>query len=203
MQNCFEQFSAQVVDFDAVICANDFTAVSLVRRLQETATEALKRLPILSCAKTKIAAYHRSYIRSLNMNFEQYGKAAVYVYEALKKHAYLSDITVSVIWTLEEEHTVPQQKETILQFAQSCDPFYSDPELEEMLIIDKLLGDLDSVDTTFLKALQNGEPYEKISEACYLAEGSIKYRIKKMVSQSGSTDKQHLLTLLQKFSIVL
>ena len=33
LENCFEQFMARAQQYDAVICANDFAAISLVRRL--------------------------------------------------------------------------------------------------------------------------------------------------------------------------
>ncbi len=203
LESCFEDFYKQITEFDAVICANDFTAVSLVRRLRERAPDTLERLPILSCAETKIAEYYRPYIRSLKMNFEQYGRAAVYIYEALKKHTYLSDMTVSVVWTLEDDTARQERRETALQFTESEDNFYSDPELGEMLIVDKLLSNLDNTDILILKALSNGKSYEEIADACYLAEGSIKYRIKKMVADSGAVDKQHLLGLLPKYNIIL
>ena len=203
LKNCFENFWRHIQEFDAVICANDFTAVSLVRRLQEIAPEKLANLPIVSCAETKIAEYYRPYIRSLKMNFSQYGRAAVYIYEALKKHSYLSDMTVSVVWTLEEGSTPHKNREVLLDFAESDDNFYSDPELQEMLIVDKLLSGLDNTDMLILKALQNGEPYEKITDTCYLAEGSIKYRIKKMVSESGAKDKHELIGLIQKYQVTL
>lgn len=203
LYKCFEEFYTRMEEFDAVICANDFTAVSLVRHLQECAPAVLERLPILSCAETKIAEYYRPYIRSLKINFEQYGRAAVYVYEALKKHTYLSDMTVSVVWTLEDDSTQSERCETALHFTESEDNFYSDPELSEMLILDKLLSNSDDTDILILKALLSGKSYEEIADICYLAEGSIKYRIKNMVANSGAADKQHLLSLLPKYNIVL
>ncbi len=104
---------------------------------------------------------------------------------------------------LEENDTPTKKTEIPLAFSESEDRFYSDPELRDMLITDKMLNHIDSTDIIILKALQNGEPYEKIADLCYLAEGSVKYRIKKMVVESGAEDKQQLLSLLQKFNIVL
>lgn len=203
LENCFADFYKHIEDFDAVICANDFTAISLVRRLQECASDILKTMPIISCAETKIAEYYRQHIRSLKMNFEQYGRAAVYIHEALLKHTYLSDMTVSVVWTLETEHISSERHPVSLTFTDSGDSFYSDPELKEMLVIDKLLSDLDNTDKIILRELVSSTPYDKIADICYLAEGSIKYRLKKMVTESGAADKNELIRLIEKYDITL
>lgn len=200
LENCFNAFYSHIEDFDAVICANDFTAVSLVRRLQAHAPHILEAMPVISCAETKLAEYYRRHILSLKMNFEQYGKAAVYIHEALQKHVYLSDMTVSVAWTLEESHTPPTATQLQLCFTESSDSFYSDPELREMLIVDKLLNSLDNTDRIILRELIADSAYDSIADMCYLTEGSIKYRIKKMTRESGAADKQEMLCLVRKYT---
>ncbi len=198
LSDCFDRFYARCDQFDAVICLNDFAAVSLVRRLREKAPEKLEKLYILSCAANEISNRYRDHILSLNMNFEQYGKGAVYLYEALKKHRYLSEMTVRVVWSLETE-TAPSSTTIHLSLPESRDRFYSDPELSEMLIVDKLLSLSDETDKKIIDGLLQNDTYEQIADRCFLTVGSVKYHIKKLLQLSGATDKEQMVTLLKTY----
>ncbi len=84
------------------------------------------------------------------MNFEQYGKAAVYVYNATKKHEYISGMTVRVLWSLENNNTITRSPDIHLELKSSEDSFYEDKELSEMLIVDKILKSADDVEKRLL-----------------------------------------------------
>jgi len=199
LQNCFDEFYPRIHEFDAAVCANDFAAVSLVRKLQETAPEKLKDFYIISCAKTQISNHYRQYILSLNMNFDQYGQAAVYVYNALKKHSYLSEMTVKVLWSLESVPATPVSEQFRLDMTYSEDLFYEDTELSEMLIVDKVLQRADAVEKEILDGFLRGNTIEQIAESCFLTVGGINYHTKKLVNDCGAEDKTHMLTLLKKY----
>ena len=199
LQNCFDEFFKHIDEFDAAICANDFAAVSLVRKLKEKAPQKLQDFYIISCAKTQISNYYGNYILSLNMNFDQYRKAAVYVYNALQKHTYLSEMTVKVLWSLDNSNPQNDTKNINLNLKLSEDSFYNDTELSEMLIIDKLLQSTDEVEKKIIDGLLGGRTIEQIAEDCFLTVGGVKYRIKKIVSDSGAADKTQIIELLKKY----
>lgn len=199
LQNCFNEFYSNIDEFDAAICANDFAAVSLVRNLEKTAPEKLKDFHIISCAKTQISNYYINHILSLNMNFEQYGKAAVYIYNALKKHTYLSEMTVKVLWSLDSNIVSENRKNFSLNLVSSSDTFYKDKELSEMLIVDKILNSTDDVERKIIDCLLNDNTYEQIAEHCFLTVSGVKYRINKIVSYSGAANKNQIINLFKKY----
>lgn len=199
LKNCFESFIPHINEFDAAICANDFAAVSLVRNLKETAPEKLNDFYIISCAQTQISNYYRDRILSLNINFEQYGKAAVYIYNALKKHTYLSEMTVKVLWSLDSPNTTPDTKSINLNLKSSTDSFYSDTELREMLIVDKILKSTDDIEKKVVEHLLNKKTIEQIAEACFLTVGGIKYRINKIINESGARNREEIISLINKY----
>ena len=199
LQGCFEEFFEYIDEFDAAICANDFAAVSLVRKLEEKAPEKLNDFYIISCAKTQISNYYSDHILSLNMNFDQYGKAAVYVYNALKKHTYLSEMTVKVLWSLEESNFVSDLKNIHLELKSSEDSFYEDKELAEMLIVDKILKSTDNIEKKIIECLLNKNTIEQIAEKCFLTVGGVKYRINKMLAESGANSREEMVSLLKKY----
>lgn len=199
LQNCFDEFYAHIDEFDAAICVNDFAAVSLVRNLEKSAPQKLKDFYIISCAKTQISNYYNNHILSLNMNFEQYGKAAVYIYNALKKHTYLSEMTVKVLWSLDNNNVSETKKSISLNLVSSGDTFYEDKELSEMLIVDKILKSADDIEKKIIDGLLKDNTYEQIAELCFLTVGGVKYRVNKIVSDSGAADKNQIINLLRKY----
>jgi len=199
LEKCYVSFLQQAEAFDAVICTNDFVAISLVKRLEATMPEKLEKLTLVSCASTKLSGYYRRYITTLNVHFEQYGKAAVFIHESLKRQSYLAGMTVHVAWDLQERNEADACETISLSLPAAQDTFYLDPELQEMLIADKLLNAADEEDKIILTGLLAGIPYTGIMERCFLSEGSVKYRIKRMVAVSGAESKEEMLKSLRKY----
>lgn len=195
---CFSAFAPRIAEFDAVICANDFAAISLVRALLVHAPEELSRLAIVSCSAARLSDSYREHILSLNMNYEQYGAAAVYLYETLQKHPFVSGMTVRIAWSFSDAPAAD-----VLPFSftlpESRDRFYKDPELSEMLIADKLLNCSDETEQAILQGLRVGRTYEQLAEDCFLTVGSIKYHVKKLLALSGAESKEQITELLNKY----
>ena len=201
LENCFNDFYSHVDEFDTIICANDFAAISLIKRLDKIEPKKLKKLHIISCAQSPISKYYRNYIDSINLNFEQYGKAAVYVFNAINKHKYISRLSLKVLWTFDEDNS------SLLATKNTCDftlepidnLFYDDPELNEMLIVEKALAYSNETERKILMFLINGYTVEKISELCYLSQEAIKYKINKIVANSGAENKNDLILKLKNY----
>lgn len=200
LQNCFAEFFREYKSFDAVICANDFAAVSLVRNLLEKAPAALGNLKILSCAQTQLSAYYKDRITSVNMHFEQYGKAAVFLYETLKTHPYMAGMTVTVSWNDENEKT-PQHKTVTSVDEQSGLAFYADGEMRDMLTTEQILNTCSDTDRLILFSLADGATLEETASRCFLTEGGVKYRIRRILAACGIADRATLLELLKKYLV--
>lgn len=200
LENCFQSFLPKADSFDAVICTNDFVAVSLVRRLLRTGPELLDRLTVISCAETRLSGYYHRYITTLSVNFSQYGTAAVYIYESLKKQDYISNMMLRIRWSLSEKAPKQLMSAVVLPHNTREDTFYSDPELRLMNIADKLLNLADDADREILGRLLAGDTYQQIAEATFLSEGSVKYRVKKLIERSGAADKTEMLAVLRDYT---
>lgn len=199
LQNCYREFSAEADNFDAVICFNDFAAVSLIRRLEaDGAVGKLSRLKILSCCQTKISSCYRDKIISINMNLEQYGKAAVFIYEKLKSHPYISQMTLNVSWNTEQSKS-PTSSSVSLKSAQNTDRIYTDKELNEMITAERIL-DIDSAtDKTVISCLCGGKSVKEIAAACFLTDSGVKYRIKRILEKCRISDKAELISIVKRY----
>lgn len=199
LENCYNKFAAESDDFDAVICFNDFAAVSLIRHLEaDGEEEKLSRLKILSCSQTKISSCYRGQITSINMNLEQYGKAAVFIFEKLKAHPYISQMTLNISWNT-EVNTDFNSSPVNLKSAPNTDRIYSDKELNEMICAERILEIDTAADKTIISDLSGGKSVAEIATACFLTDSGVKYRIKRILEKCKISDKSELISIVKRY----
>ena len=132
------------------------------------------------------------------MNLEQYGKAAVFIYEKLKAHPYISQMTLNVSWNSEPNKT-PNSLPVSLKSARNTDRIYSDKELNEMICAERIL-EIDSVtDKTVIAYLCGGKSVSEIAAACFLTESGVKYRIKRILEKCRISDKSELISIVKRY----
>lgn len=204
LEQCFVRFREKLPDYDAVICANDFAAISLVRNLVHYYPSELDRLLIIGCAETQLTEYYSKYVLSIRVNFLEYGRAAVMLLENLKRNPYLSHIVMAIRWdfsplTSLHKLAASQKEPQLPAIPKSKDVFYKDQELYDMLRLERMLNECDSVDKEVISCLLNNEPYDIIAERCFVTISTIKYRVKKMISISKSANRTELIQLLREY----
>ena len=186
-------------NFDAVICFNDFAAVSLIRRLEaDGADEKLNKLKILSCCQTKISSCYQDKIISIKMKLEQYGKAAVFIYEKLKAHPYISQMTLNISWNTEPQKGL-NSLPISLKAPQNTDRIYSDKELNEMICAERILEIDSATDKTVIAYLCGGKSVTEIAAACFLTDSGVKYRIKRILEKCNISDKSELIAIVERY----
>lgn len=204
LEQCFRSFQGRLSTYDAVICANDFAAISLVRKLLRESPGDLERILIVGCAETRLTEFYNRYVLSIRVNFLEYGRAAVMLLENLKRNPYLSHIVMAIRWdfspltslrALAPSHAVSQLPE----LPASKDVFYQDQELRNMLQLERLLNECDNVDRDVLQRLLRGQSYETIAGECFVTISTIKYRVKKMIGISQTSGRGEMLALLREY----
>ena len=204
LEQCFGLFRSRIAEYDAVICANDFAAISLVRNLLQEAPGELERLLVIGCAETRLTEYYNDHVLSIRVNFLEYGRAAVMLLESLKRNPYLSHIVMAIRWdfsplTTLRKLTPARTEPGLLSIPEPKDVFYQDRELDSMLRLERLLNECDDLDRKVISSLLQGESYEVISERCFVTVSTIKYRVRKMITVSGVQGRSELIRLLREY----
>ena len=214
LEECFEGFLGSIHEYDAVICANDFVAISLIRRLEKTDRDILKNIMIVSCAESVLTRYTGRPVLSVKNNFEDYGSAAVSLYKTLRKNEKISHIIMMIHW----DFSLLEQKQASLSHkARPIDGYKvrqqgirsrdmhaqdildRDRELNEMMMLEKLIADCEEEDFKIIGLLMSGKTYERIAEECFLTESTVKYRVKKMVQGCKAGGKKELIRLFDTY----
>lgn len=198
LKNCFLRFIQDASKYEAVICVNNYAAISLAKNLSKAYPEILEKLKIVSCTSGKLETAYSKHISFVSMNFEQYGKAALSVSEMAIKNPYISGITVAIQWNYGEGNIsasiAPDTAENV-----KADMFYDDKEVQRLIAAENLLSECDDTDIEILKLLAAGEIYDEIAEKCFLSKESVKYRIKKYMSICGVGTRAEMLEIMQDF----
>ena len=132
------------------------------------------------------------------MNLEQYGKAAVFIYEKLKAHPYISQMTLNISWNTEPQGSTNSLPIT-LKTAQNADRIYSDKELNEMICAERILEIDSATDKTVIAHLCGGKSVTEIAAACFLTDSGVKYRIKRILEKCRMSNKSELISIVKRY----
>lgn len=198
LADCYGRFAPQAGQFDTVICANGFAAVSLVKRLQADNPAALEHLRVISCVQTPLSRYCQDRILSVDMNFAAFGKTALALADMVRKQPHIWELTATVKWSVED---IAPQSPVLADLPQEpgSDAFYRDEELQRMLKLENMLSVCDDTDMTILSMLLQEKSYAAMADACYLTEGAVKYRIKNIRALCDVAGREALVDLLRQY----
>ncbi len=199
LQKCFEDFREGGELFDAVICTNDFAAISLVKNLLAYDSTVLESLTVISCSKSALSDCFAPYIKSVDINFTSFGTNAYAISRILAHGENISEIALTVKWDMTFGEKIPVPESPHLLFGDNG--FYEDPELAALLKLDRLWEGCDALDKKLLRLLLSEKTYAEIAEECHLAEQSVKYRVKQYLAICELKNRKDLLSLLREYHI--
>lgn len=201
LEKCFENFIESKSSFDAVICTNDFAAVSLVKNLIKYNPDMLKKTEIISCSQSSISAYFTEYIKSININLTSLGTNAYQVWRTAQRGENISEISLTVKWSMEfDEENITKLDETENI---STNIFYDDVELNNLMRLDLLVAGFDETDKNIIRFLIEGYTYTDIAESCYTTERNVKYRVKQYLKICKVNNRKELVEFLNEYHITI
>lgn len=196
LENCFRMFLPKAAAYDAVLCVNGYTAISLVKKLHKEAPELLEKLVIVSLEEVLRHSKYNQWVYLADLNLEAYGAAAMAVMDMSSNVRETAEVTLRVKGSLCEIPFKEKWSETI----QTEEQFQGlDPELISMAKMEQLLRDADDMDHHIIALLLDGATYSEIADSSYMTEGNVKYRVKKYMTICDCKTKKELLALLQEY----
>jgi len=82
------------------------------------------------------------------------------------------------------------------RFSDSENLFYKDPQVIEYLKLEEWFNQMDDIDCGILIGILDNTTYERLAEKLNISEGTIKYRLKRMMQQAGVKTKQDLVKVI-------
>lgn len=208
LEKCYQDFYNSKIDVDAVFCANEYAAVSLVRHLKMHEPQRLDSLAIVSHSLHIFPSVLTNHILQIKTPLSEYAKNAILVFEMLEKNPNLSGVIISLTWDISPIYGKYTKRYNFVRNKIKTNPasfpnpdiFYKDREVIDLSNMENLFLNMDDLDKKILNELIHNSSYEKISFKYFLSVGSVKYRVKKMLENCKCSRKQDLVSLLRSYA---
>lgn len=201
LSECYNSFSQSTQTYDAVICTNDYAAISLIRSLGKD-----NQLFVTSCGGgTLLTHFFSPSITHTWIDYQAFGKTALNLCDILQKSEHINSINIYISGELSIGETtnnlplIPEPDAETTTTPKPTTDYYSDSEVEEMLRVETLLDSCDEEDFLVLDSLLNNMTYAKLAEKLFMSVNGVKYKVKKMFDICQVSSKDELIGLLNKY----
>ncbi len=204
LKGCFYSFFPSIECYDTIICANDIVAASLVTRLKRQNYD-LSRLYIISCNDGILLQNMSPSVTAFSRNFKAFGKAAVSVHDMFSKNSDITFSEIQIKYNITIRETTPGLSVcSEVVPAGDLDPddsfsIYEDPELLEIMKVEKILRFGDGIDIKILKLLHQKLTYESIADQLFISLSAVKYRLKNLCRLAETPNIKELMVLIDKY----
>ena len=204
LRSCFDDFYRNINHYDAVVCANDYAAISLLQNLKETAPSQIDRLFVVSFSNLHIAQTFTPSITSVALDYCEYGRTTVNLYRMLLKNPQISTGILNI-----KSKIIPRDTTRKIPFTNSTYPtdlsdikesdFFEDEEIKGLFLLETLFTMMNETDEKILRLLSAGASYEQIAQDLFMSVNGIKYRLNKLLESSGIRNRKELLSLYRHY----
>lgn len=204
LRSCFQHFYTDIHKYDAVICANDYAAISLLQNLKRCNPKLINNLFIVSFANTYIAQEYKPSITSVALDYYEYGQTTVNLYRMLLKNPQISTANVnikSVIIPRETTKKIPYSHKPPYEEIPDTksNEFFEDKEICDLIALENLFSIQDDTDKKLIKYLSAGYSYEQITQELFMSVNGIKYRLNRLFNACGIKSRKELIRIYNKY----
>ncbi len=205
LPDCYAVFRKEIPRFDAVICANDIAAVSLLSFLKQDQVSVPEQLFLTAFGDSIIAERVDPPLTIATLDHHEMGRQAVIQFASLNRQPPTASISVRVRSHLiirESTARMPDRTGTLPPvseddaFTGNID-FYSDPEAERLLRAETLLSACDKTDLQFLGGLLAGLSMEAMEKKLFLTTSALQYRKRRLMNTAECAHTSDFLDFLR------
>lgn len=193
LQDCCESFLAEAAQYDAVLCTNDVVSIVLVSLLRQKGLT--HSLHIHSFWDSPLADYLSPEIKMISLDYHEMGRQAIRLYSFLVNNPGMESVSATVRGV---PFMDPETAEAPNASA-SENSFLRDERAQDIYTLERLFSSLDAIDLQIIGGMAGGVPYEQIAEQERIAVGTVKYRVKKMLSLVQKSGREELLALIDEY----
>jgi DNA-binding CsgD family transcriptional regulator len=200
LAKCFDVFADSKHTPDAVICANIYAAVSLMKKIGDSMD-----ISVTSLGGGLLSEFTKTNITRIESDYRSFAAAGIELARILVKNECISSLTACVKGRFkpgESTNGIPHRENGA--FRECVDTrgdirFYSDKDVQEMLRIEQMLSQLGDGDYEMLSDILDGKTYQYIAEKRFCSEGTVKYKMKHLYDICGVKGRLEFVELIDKY----
>ena len=201
--NPSESFLSHIDSYDGVICGNDYIAAYILNFAEENGIQIPDRLFIAGLGDSMLCKFTSPTLTSTNRSYRQSGEQVFEIWKQLNNNPSIISLVTTMKSTIKPRESTGNLPVAENQFN------YSDGEerkvsgeLEKgsdtMQTIENCLTHCDTLDMKIIVGLFRNESNEKLAENLFIALGTINYRLKKIYTNAGVTNRSDFVNLMKK-----
>jgi DNA-binding LacI/PurR family transcriptional regulator/DNA-binding CsgD family transcriptional regulator len=207
INECLDRTMNNIRLYRNLFCANDGIALLLIEKLT-TAGLNPNEYNISGCSNFKLGKFCKPSLTTVTSELEEAGRLAIDAYSLLYKHRTLKSVhmvTKNKIIFRESTH-LPNNNMGIdtdinTDRENKLVDFYGNEKISGVFTIEKMLQACNKTDLVILEGIISGKTYEQLSYDLEISVNTIKYHVKKMVSNLEVTNRSELIKRLKNFGI--
>ncbi len=204
LEACYNQFRQHAKRFNAVICANDIVAVSLLSMLRQDGIRVPEDLFVTAFGDSKISERVNPPLTIATLDHPEMGRQAVLLFSHLNKVPATASVSARVHSKLIIRASTACIADTTANTLPSSDAdafentinFYSDPEAEQLLRAEMLLNACDATDMQLITGLLEGVSLNSMEQELYLTASALQYRKKRLMNLVGCSHTSEFIDFL-------
>lgn len=204
MRDCYEIFRSQAERYNAVVCSNYISAIYLMERLKKDGITVPHDLYVVTYGDSIIGNMFEPSLTTVTLDHEMLSIQAINLCRFPDIASDNISVTVRVpceIRAAESTENIPYMKSEISSGKELTPEniFRDDSQIKEIQSLERLLRMCGDTDFDIINGLLGGKAYNRIGASLYMSEGSVKYRIKRLLGGSGIESSAKMLDLYKKY----
>jgi len=207
LETAAEPLCNRAGEYDAAVCANDFSAMVLLRMLRERGVDVPGDMAVAGFGDMALCRYATPSLTSVTLDFREAGSQAVNVARFLQRSGEGVRLHVSLQAKIVYRASAPgaAQPETApglpAAMAQRERAFYTDPSVRDLQALNEMLASMDEIDRAIVAGLMAGRTYQAVSDTEHISFSALKKRVKRLQTLCGARGRPDMERRLNEYAL--
>mgnify|MGYP000000182727 FL=1 len=214
-EQCFTDFFPRRYEYDAILCANDFIAACLLKKLKQLDDDYAKSRFIIGISNTYISKLFKTTITSVTYSRDDVVQAVAATYRVLlhnKNHlTSINYLLPTKIFPRESTRHIPLPEKNIslpavkslrepqLKFAEISQNFNEGADLKQLIVLENMFVTFDKLDFQILLYFMKGATNTEIANRLFITPQALQYHTRQMFEYTKTSGKQKFISLISEY----
>lgn len=212
---CFSEFFPRRYEYDAILCANDFIAACLLKKIKLLDDDYAKSRFIIGISNTYISKLFKTTITSVTYSRDDVVQAVAATYKLLlhnKNHlTSINYLLPTKIFPRESTQHVPLPEKNIslptvkslrepqLKFVNTFPQYDEGSDLTKLIELENMFVSFDKLDFQILLYFMKGATNTEIANRLFITPQALQYHTRQMFEYTKTSGKQKFISFISEY----
>lgn len=212
---CFSEFFPRRYEYDAILCANDFIAACLLKKIKLLDDDYAKSRFIIGRSNTYISKLFKTTITSVTYSRDDVVQAVAATYKLLlhnKNHlTSINYLLPTKIFPRESTQHVPLPEKNIslptvkslrepqLKFVNTFPQYDEGSDLTKLIELENMFVSFDKLDFQILLYFMKGATNTEIANRLFITPQALQYHTRQMFEHTKTSGKQKFISFISEY----